>query len=94
MSNPFDNEPIDRFEAALRAEDAEVLYRITAREDYEHGDEVGFIYHEGWSFAVCWEDGEVVKGHFAFDGEDKGFFPSGTEWMITNNNSIDYGLDS
>lgn len=72
--------------------DYEVIYRIPASKGWPWGDEVGFVLVEGWLLAMNWLDGSIQMGHYAIEPETNGCFPSATEWMITENDAIDYGL--
>lgn len=73
--------------------DYEVVYQIPASEDWPFGSEVGFVMAEGWMFASNFtEDGQINPGHFAVEVGEDCLFPEATQWMITDNDAIDYGL--
>lgn len=82
---------IDAVES-YKSGDADVLYRIPARETYRHGDEVGFLHEDGWSFFVAIDDGEISKGMYALDGSDA-HFPAATADLLINNSAVENGLD-
>jgi hypothetical protein len=89
------NDPQDIMdEVAKGTIDHEVIYRIPASEDWPWGNEVGFVKAEGWFFAVNWLNNNIVSGLYAIEPETNGCFPSATEWMITDNDAIDYGLEA
>lgn len=74
--------------------ECEELYRIPASEVWPWGDEVGFVKADGWKIAVNWtESGDIRMGQFAIDPVNRYEFPAATEWMITDNDAIDYGLE-
>jgi len=78
--------------------DYDTLYRVPAGEDYPYGEAVGFAVVGDFAIAVDWykdADGtEVVKpSHFAVNLGEGAPFPASTEWMITSNSAIDYGLN-
>lgn len=95
MSGPFDkgHQLFDEISTGRRT-DYEVLYKITASEDY-HGTvtHVGFVELEGYHFAVDFTDDEVTGGRFYTKPDSTATFPAKTVWMITNNSSIDYGIE-
>lgn len=71
-----------------------VLFRIPARENYPWGDEVGFVESEGWLFAVDFHLCGSPTPKFAIEPEAGPCFPAATEWMITNNDAINHGLQT
>jgi len=74
--------------------DYDILYRVTASEDYEGSvTHVGIIECERFKFAVDFEGEKVASGKFFINPDVGGCFPSITKWMITNNSSIDYGIE-
>jgi hypothetical protein len=70
-----------------------VLFRIPASESYPWGEEVGFVECENWLFAVDFLCSGSPNPRYAVEPESEGYFPAGTEWMITNNEAINYGLE-
>lgn len=80
------------FRKAKNSGDYDVLYRIPAGEDWDHGDHVGFIRRNDWTFAVSWRDGEIAEGLFGLEPGEYVYFPHKTRWMITTNEAIDYDI--